>query len=801
MKINDTWFDGRAAWRSCFAVCLLLVIFPSAVLAETPLLPGTLTYKQSDAELAAMKSAMIGMGYTNVETVATITHNNVGYFICLQRVEVMSLRGDGERPVIVKERRTVDQFCFFLDTGDPARSDQDAEKMVQTLPDAIFETHDWDSPEYRKQIADWARKTKAKMNGLDIQIATSMNSVNSKTAAGSFCGGFWSRTAWHRGPRICQLDINYTYSADTDGDLEAARSAFEKHMAEAASRLDSAVFKTARSAELATNAVGRIPDDTVPAHPVTAEQINKLLNLFCGQLQVAAETPQSSSAYFWVKKKITGDYSAMDWGQAADLALSVWEQTATLQRIVNRHGFPTTDEQKNRMHAMGHWTAWIIKRGRKNPAYNAAQEPPSTAPVSDAEWPKKIAREYVLGDYRTTARGEPPVWVPFPSPPPYSLFGKIGEVPPPPLKVIFGEDDDIYNEEYGRAVFWTAAQGADAYFTWGLIFTAHAVIQQKDLKLLGIATLSSVPKYGPPFAFLVAGIQEACNFDVYTWDQHAANLCAMANLGLAGATRCTRPKELGDPKKPVFEGGVPEKVKAAVGADASYVLEPIPGGDRAKIKTAVPGVLEGKQKMSDPCVPIEHEVKVVNHNGEKRFFLPDGEPIIPINDKGYHALSHLLERKAGYATGEVSLKRAFQGTKFEKRIDDLVKGLYEPHADRIRLSEEYVQLMDDVVADYRQTGICGYFSNVDAIYAHYGKVWEIATLKKFLFREPPEANYFVTIKNGNNEIHTLRVVFSKDSKFINAYIQNPGTKPNITRLGIHNRFYESVYLRPFLEQK
>jgi hypothetical protein len=485
--------------------------------------------------------------------------------------------------------------------------------------------------------------------------------------------------------------------------------------------------------------------DNRPAKPITAEQIDRFLDFLAGQLDVASEVSFSPGELFRVVEP--GD-KKMTFGDAEQLAFAVWDQARTLMQLANDKKIDLTDAHKQRIHVIGHFVHWISQRR------------------------KEMALAIVTGRSVDTLT-KPPI---------YKLSDRAPtKVPPPPLQFISGgEDPDVvFLKEAAKCVAKTTAQGLDYYYARGLFWTAYVTYKDPSLKAIGSAVLCNLPKVGPIASFLFIAKNELWDGDEIPIEQHVSNCCALFNLSAEGIQRLrSKPTERAIVEKGVNEGGVPKKVAELLNQKSFQVKREWEEGGRkyAKIEVVIMGLLDANGKVLPPRV-FEKEVHVVSSDGKSRFFdRATHEPIIPHGEEGYHAWSHLVERKCGIDTGETSLQRAFEGTPYAAPLKKIADDFSAKSSDRGLLNKEYARLMNTILDDYGKSGTAAYLDQLQRDYYYFGKLPpELKTLNR-IATERPEPNFYLTVRNGRGETHIVRISLAPDGKLMNAYVMD-GTRP------------------------
>ncbi len=463
-------------------------------------------------------------------------------------------------------------------------------------------------------------------------------------------------------------------------------------------------------------------------------------------------------------------------GQGAALAGAVWDQVRGLVRfhIENPSLGLLQDRHKKRIRIFGHYVAWLLDVERSEP------------------WVRAIAGS-AGSPVGPSGEGRPgPTW---------PLFGETAEtVPPPPIREISDAPDLLLAlPEYAIEALRTIAMAGDAWFTRGAFTTLYACWKLGSGWPTAIWAACNAPYVGPLFVLAYCLYTLAVHGDEMTYADCVAQLCTLVNLALGAHAnlRVRPPLAFGDPGKGVWEGGVPKSVTDALGRGpdgkpVSFRLTQKPGSnDVATLEYALAGPLKGIQggKPGEASKVLEREVRVVEHEGKQRLFdARTGEPIIPHDTEGYHAWSHLVERKCGHDTGYTPLRQALAGTPYEAEVLSLITAFKVPTADRQALNVRYSALMSRLKSDFGVTGGSAWVQDLEAGWYHFGTFKLTREHLTKIATQAPEANYWLTVRNARGEVNLLRLAYNDQGKLFNVLVTDPTVK---TGAGLTRTFMDT----------
>ncbi len=478
---------------------------------------------------------------------------------------------------------------------------------------------------------------------------------------------------------------------------------------------------------------------------ITSQQIDAYLDFLAAQLQFAVEKAEPYTFEPFVMDARPFHFTPKD---AADLGRSVWDRAYALQKKHIEREVTLNDAQKKRTKAFGHWADWLERRSKTQ---------------------KKTFRGDVIEVYEQ------------PEKPPYPLFGPITQdVPTPPQ--LKGEDIFVVNipwwgpeaitDDYAWAGFWTVAQGADMWYTRGLLWTTYIALSNESIAPVALMSLQRIPYFGPIFT---AAFVSAVELNSWTeigilrkylgeaplsWDQHIANYASLANLGIAATLR-TFPS-LNQVSK--WAGGVDEgklgadiTAKFGQGKSSRVVSErtDAQGNQYQKIEYALLGPTKANpdNKLSFPT----DEFRVVNTKEGARYFTvkANGEldqPVFFLGQKGYHAWKHLTEINAGQKTKfeDEALLKIFAGKKeYLDELKTIEKTMMDPTKSLDAANKQYMDFTNRLIADKSFTRVSGFYQwkNRDGSLA------------------PAEANFFIMVPKdcgANAPVATFPVRVSVD---------------------------------------
>ncbi|MCE9531479.1 MAG: hypothetical protein K8T89_10215 [Planctomycetes bacterium] len=581
---------------------------------------------------------------------------------------------------------------------------------------------------------------------------------------------------WRRGNTFVRVHSTWNGKCP-EGARDALLKAVDVRLLDVAKYLDSKLPKTEPPSRFRLPTIGA-------SKPITEKHVDMLLDFYAAQLKALAKVPHDDGGYIVAIDSPQNE--TISSAQAADLARAIWDQLVSLMRLANHGTVPVNDVQKKRIRVLGHWIAYVVRKSWES--WLLPEDRARLAPKDEPDGPF----------------GEPK----------WPLFGAPqGEVPVPPIRNIVDRSEDyIINEAWTRAFANTILRMADVFWTKGLCWAVYVAVENKEVGPLATLVVCGIPYAGPFFAATLVSYHEIAHFGEYALEDHIANFATLFNLGAAAYLRLNpKPHEMGDPAKGIYEGGVPKPVKEALAGNASFKILrrwEAEGQMLAEIQYALAGPLKGIQdgKFGTPSVVKSREVRVVEAAGKTRFFdRQTGEPIIPHGEEGYHAWSHLTELKCGHDTGLPSLRKAFKGTTYEQEVEALAKAFCDEKADLPALNRQYIEMVNRFVNDYKANGKSAYLTNMETGYFHFpeffkeikaayakykeGKApdagdWlEELTKSKYtenfyqslekMILDKPEANYYLTVKNGEGQVHIVRVAVDTNGETKNVFVMAP----------------------------
>jgi hypothetical protein len=405
--------------------------------------------------------------------------------------------------------------------------------------------------------------------------------------------------------------------------------------------------------------------------PITNEQIDKYLDFLGSMLQVAYEeaSPMSLDPLYLKRR---GSPSELTWKDAADLGRAVWDQSRGLQRAALAGDLTLSFSQVQRTKAFGLWADWLEKRAERGLLF---------------------------------AQPEPP----------YPFIGPINEQVPTPPQLKGEESSDIYWEEYSWATAKTIFQGADLYYTRGLIWPLYLSVRDQSLRPVIMAAIPQI-KYGPAIIGAYLGYIEYNEYDSLTWDQHMQNVVGIYTSALATGLQLYRqPTKEVNFEQPISEGSSKPLIKTIseiAKEHPEYEYTPGKsflikrklsegGKDYAELEVGSVGSHKGRAEGETGPETRSVEVEVVKEGNNEAYFLKtDGSRIIPIGEKGYHAWKHIFERLYGYDTGYPSLLETFEGTKYEARLEKMASEINDrTNIDLDPVNAQYKSFVEDLKND------------------------------------------------------------------------------------------------------
>jgi hypothetical protein len=504
-------------------------------------------------------------------------------------------------------------------------------------------------------------------------------------------------------------------------------------------------------------------DDRIPP-----EQVDRYLDFLAAQLEFAAKNVEMGGLAPFGPRLRGGERLTLR--AAAESGEAVWGQAHGLIRahyLQHQRGgklLALTDPQKERVKALGHWAHWLTALGRCPPtiSYWSGMERarPCRSPVGPT-WP---------------------------------LFGPIsGRVPTPPQLV--GEDTRpltawssltaIDVEEYGKAFLKTLAQGADIYYTRGLLWASYVMLSDGDIGPVAFLAVAHTPWVGPFLTAAVVTFAEYGEFERLTWDQHVANLTSLANLGLSAYVRINPLAARARVSLGVDDAGGSPAFAAAAREFGGKAYREGPRVSRtangrtvtlAEVEYAVTGQLGSRTVPPGEFHRQRRVFQVVDTADGPRYFQWDaqagraGDPVFFLGQKGYHTWSHLTELKSGHPTGFRSLTDVFQGDAARRAELQAIEGLMrDPRQSLDVANRRYIEFTNNLIGGSGP----GSYEVVPGFY-RYGS-------------SPPEANLFVQVPGGS----TVRVsIEASTGQLKNVYVAN-GVR-------MRNRIVQDPKLTPVL---
>jgi len=413
-----------------------------------------------------------------------------------------------------------------------------------------------------------------------------------------------------------------------------------------------------------------------PPPPITEAQIDQYLDFLAALLQFAVEKADSPMLDPLTATDLTNfGADTFTLKAAADLGRSVWDQAHGLQKAHIRGELILSESQKRRTKAFGHWAHFLKWRA----------EVPFDSPGGPA------------------------------LPPRYRLFGPIlEEVPPPPQ--LKGEDPgDIFIEEYSYAAALTLFQGADLWYTRGLVWPIYLALRDASWKPVILATFSQVRYFGPALIASTAAFHEFNEFSQLTWDEHMQNAVAIYTSALVLRLQTTQqPKPTVDPSQLISEGGGNKAITKKLSESAKQLGVPYQQGrafflkrrwtqdgkEFAELVVGSVGPHKGRTPGETGPETRPVTVEVVKQGADEAYFLPDGSRLVPLGEKGYHAWKHVFEKLFGYDTGFTPLLEALQGSQYGPKLQGMARKMNDRnHLDLEPVNQEYKAFVNELTKD------------------------------------------------------------------------------------------------------
>jgi len=490
--------------------------------------------------------------------------------------------------------------------------------------------------------------------------------------------------------------------------------------------------------------------------PINSGAIDKYLDLLGAKLKAARDLASAPSLDPLAPP--TGPFS---YQQASVMAASVWLECQGLIRAHIDRCLVLNDGQKNRLKAFGWWADWIVQRGA-NPFKIQWQQPP---------YP-------LLGPVNDTV----------PTPPQYKGADMTTFVMP------YWQTTEAITDDYAWFVVSTALRIGDVYTTGGLLYTAYLACTSDSLGEVALNALTCIPYVGKWIsAVLCTYIEGNAIYHMgtdgtnpLTWDQHVANLCAVANLGLQGIRTFSANSARAVPAAGVDEGAIPPEVSQKFGGKSFQLngrqQKQLAGGEKVEVadaEYAIVGDFKGKPKDAPFVVYKNRQVAIrKSADGTERYYHLEGDtvgdPIFFLGEKGYHVWTHLTELKSGHRTPYRSVSETMADRPdYTKTLTGIEKTMRDPGGDLVKAQEAYVNFVNKLIDDGQYEKMQGWY-----VYTKRGATPEAPRIAV----GGKEANTFVMVprpRSDPSQIARYSVRISIDpatGKLMNVFVNSPGEK-------------------------